>query len=104
MRLTTWPGIIIDISKDLLWAIMTKNCGKWPMRRKMFVFSDLYRVCEHFLGEPRRKGTSHCVFKTPWLGDPRVNIQNDNGKARAYQVRQVVAAIRRLKEFNDGCE
>ena len=63
-------------------------------------FSDLYRVCEHFLGEPRRKGTSHCVFKTPWLGDPRVNIQNDNGKARAYQVRQVVAAIRRLKEFN----
>jgi hypothetical protein len=41
MRLTTWPGIIIDISKDLLWAIMTKNCGKWPMRRKMFVF----RIC-----------------------------------------------------------
>ena len=67
-------------------------------------FSDLYRVYEHFFGEPRRKGTSHCVFKTPWLGDPRVNIQNDNGKARAYQVRQVVAAIRRLKEFNDGCE
>ena len=67
-------------------------------------FSDLYRVCEHFFDEPRRRGTSHCVFKTPWPGDPRVNIQNDNGKARAYQVRQVVAAIRRLKEFNDGCE
>lgn len=67
-------------------------------------FSDLYRVCEHFFGEPRRKGTSHCVFKTPWLGDPRVNIQNDNGKAKAYQVRQVLAAIWRLKELNDGCE
>ena len=67
-------------------------------------FSDLYRVCEHFFGEPRRNGTSHCVFKTPWPGDPRVNIQNDNGKAKAYQVRQVLAAIRRLKEFNDGCE
>ncbi|RKT79235.1 hypothetical protein DFJ68_2699 [Terracoccus luteus] len=26
-------------------------------------------------------------------GDPRVNIQNDKGKAKAYQVRQVIAAI-----------
>jgi hypothetical protein len=26
-------------------------------------------------------------------GDPRVNIQNDKGKAKAYQVRQVLAAI-----------
>jgi len=32
----------------------------------------------------------------PWQGDPRVNIQNDKGKAKAYQVRQVVAAIERL--------
>lgn len=67
-------------------------------------FSDLYKVCEHFFGEPRRKGTSHCVFKTPWPGNPRVNIQNDNGNAKDYQVRQVLMAIRRLKELNDGCE
>jgi fructose-specific component phosphotransferase system IIB-like protein len=33
------------------------------------------------------------VFKTPWRGDPRVNIQNDKGKAKAYQVRQVLKAI-----------
>jgi hypothetical protein len=26
-------------------------------------------------------------------GDPRVNIQNDRGKAKAYQVRQVLKAI-----------
>jgi hypothetical protein len=26
-------------------------------------------------------------------GDPRVNIQNDKGKAKPYQVRQVLAAI-----------
>ena len=56
-------------------------------------FMDLYKVCEHHFGEPRRRGTSHAVFKTPWPGDPRVNIQNDNGKAKAYQVRQVLAAI-----------
>jgi hypothetical protein len=33
------------------------------------------------------------VFKTPWPGDPLVNIQNGNGQAKAYQVRQVLAAI-----------
>lgn len=56
-------------------------------------YNDLYKVCEHYFGKPRQGGTSHAVFKMPWPGDPRVNIQNDNGKAKAYQVRQVLAAI-----------
>ena len=34
-------------------------------------------------------------------GDPRVNIQNDKGKAKAYQVRQVLQAIEKLKVNND---
>lgn len=38
------------------------------------------------------------VYRMPWQGDPRVNIQNDHGKAKPYQVRQVLAAINRLKE------
>ena len=42
------------------------------------------------------------VFKTPWAGDPRVNIQNDHGMAKEYQVRQVMAAIRKLEESNDN--
>jgi hypothetical protein len=54
---------------------------------------DLARVCEHHFGPPRTSGGSHLVFKTPWPGDPRVNIQNDHGTAKAYQVRQVLAAI-----------
>ncbi len=33
------------------------------------------------------------MFKTPWPGDPRVNIQNAHGTAKAYQVRQVLSAI-----------
>jgi hypothetical protein len=33
----------------------------------------------------------------PWKGDPRVNIQNDKGMAKPYQVRQVLTAIERLK-------
>ncbi|MGH3346913.1 MAG: toxin HicA [Nocardioides sp.] len=56
-------------------------------------FSDLHKVCAHYFGEPRQTGGSHAVFKTPWPGDPRVNIQNDKGKAKAYQVRQVIKAI-----------
>jgi hypothetical protein len=34
---------------------------------------------------------------TPWQGDPRVNIQNNNGKAKAYQVKQVLKAIERME-------
>jgi hypothetical protein len=59
--------------------------------------ADLFKVCVEYFGEPRQKGTIHAIFKTPWPGDPRVNIQNDKGKAKAYQVRQVVLAIDRLK-------
>ena len=56
-------------------------------------YEDLNKVCEHYFGPPRTTGGSHAVFKTPWPGDPRVNIQNDKGKAKPYQVRQVLAAI-----------
>jgi len=61
-------------------------------------FADLEKVCGHYFGEPRQRGSSHCVYRTPWPGDPRVNIQRgDNGKAKAYQVRQVLAAITMLE-------
>ena len=60
---------------------------------KNVAYNDLLKVCEHYFGQPRQSGTSHAVFKMPWAGDPRVNIQNDKGKAKAYQVRQVLAAI-----------
>lgn len=56
-------------------------------------YEDLAKVCEHYFDPPRTSGGSHAVFKTPWPGDPRVNIQNDHGKAKPYQVRQVRAAI-----------
>lgn len=55
------------------------------------------KVCDHYFGEPRQKGTSHRIYKTPWRGDPRINIQNDKGKAKAYQVKQVLLAIERLE-------
>lgn len=63
-------------------------------------FSDLCKVCDAYFGEPRQSGSSHRVYKTPWHGDPRVNIQNAKGKAKPYQVRQVLAAIERLEVEN----
>jgi hypothetical protein len=60
-------------------------------------FADLFKLCRQHFGEPRQRGTSHAVFKAPWPGDPRVNIQEENGRAKAYQVRQVLAAIDKLK-------
>ena len=56
-------------------------------------FADAIRVCEHYFGKPRISG-SHHVFKMPWPGDPRVNLQEDrSGKAKAYQIRQLIRAI-----------
>ena len=49
-------------------------------------------------GSPRQSGTSHRVYRTPWAGDPRVNIQENRGMAKPYQVRQVLAAISKLEE------
>ena len=66
-------------------------------------FADICKVCEHYFGEPRQKG-SHVIYKTPWQGDPRINIQNDKGKAKAYQVRQVLKAIERLGVENGAGE
>ncbi len=64
-------------------------------------FRDLFRLCVEYFGEPRQRGTSHAVFKTPWQGDPRVNIQEEKGKAKAYQVRQVLTAIDRIRGIQD---
>ncbi len=66
-------------------------------------FVDLCMVCDYYFGTARQKGSSHRIYKTPWQGDPRINIQNDKGKAKAYQVNQVLKAIEIL-EVNYGAE
>jgi hypothetical protein len=76
------------------------------MRRnpKGIRFRDLCKVCDFYFGESRQTGSSHRVYKTPWQGDPRVNIQNAGGMAKAYQVRQVLKAIDRLETYGDAQE
>lgn len=61
-------------------------------------FNDLVKTCDHYFGKARQHGGSHRVYKTPWPGDPRVNIQNSKGKAKSYQVKQVLLAISKLED------
>jgi hypothetical protein len=61
-------------------------------------YNDLCKVCDHYFDEPRQVGSSHRIYKTLWQGDPRVNIQNDKGMAKSYQVKQVLKAIERLEK------
>ena len=44
----------------------------------------------------------YTVYRMPWRGDPRVNIQDAKGMAKPYQVRQVIKAIEKLS--NEGRE
>ena len=71
--------------------------AKMRVNPKGVRFADLCRVCDHYFGDARQGGSSHRVYRTPWKGDPRVNIQSDKGVAKAYQVRQVLKAIARLQ-------
>jgi hypothetical protein len=57
-------------------------------------------VCQENFGNPRIGG-SHHIFKTPWPGDPRINLQEVKGYAKPYQVDQVVEALRRLQEMQE---
>ncbi|MBQ9601558.1 MAG: hypothetical protein IJR46_06055 [Neisseriaceae bacterium] len=73
-----------------------KILEKMKNEPKNIRFEELLKICTKYFGEPRKSGTSHTVFKTAWQGDPRINIQNDKGMAKAYQVKQVLIAIEKL--------
>ncbi len=61
-------------------------------------YNDLCKVCDYYFGKARQTSNSHRIYKTPWQGDPRINIQNFKGKAKAYQVKQVLMAIQKLED------
>jgi hypothetical protein len=65
-------------------------------------FADLEMVCRHYFDIPRQSGGSHMVFKMPWAGDPRINIQKQGKRAKTYQVKQVLAAIDKLNATKEG--
>ncbi len=59
-------------------------------------FTNLCKVCDYYFGKARQKSSSHYIYKTPWQFDPRVNIQEKDGKGKDYQVKQVIKALKRL--------
>ncbi len=63
-------------------------------------FIDLCKVCDKYFGKARQSASSHRIYRTPWKGDPRVNIQNSKGMAKAYQVKQVLKALDKLEVLN----
>ena len=63
-------------------------------------FIDLLVLCDKHFGKPRISG-SHHIFKTPWKGDPRINIQKDGKMAKTYQVRMVQKAILKMEALDD---
>ena len=60
------------------------------------LFADLLKICNKYFGKPRIRG-SHYIFKTPWKGDPRINLQKVDKMAKAYQVRDVRKAIEKME-------
>jgi len=82
-------------------AAVAKILAKMREEPKGIRFADLKKVCEAYFGRARQTGTSHLVFKTPWPGDPRVNIQKMGGQAKPYQVRQVLKAIDKLENGDE---
>ncbi|MBE9550154.1 MAG: toxin HicA [Proteobacteria bacterium] len=78
-------------------AGISKILEKMQSNPKGVRYNDLLKVCEYYFGKPRQSGSSHCIFKTPWPGDPRVNIQNKKGKAKPHQVKQVLLAVEKIE-------
>jgi hypothetical protein len=64
-------------------------------------FEDLLKICIKYFGNPRISG-SHHIFKTPWKGDPRINIQKSGKMAKPYQVKLVLKALQRLEETDEN--
>ncbi len=63
-------------------------------------FHDLVKICTKYFGKPRIRG-SHYIFKTPWQGDPRINIQKDGKMAKPYQVKIIIKAIEKMEIENE---
>jgi len=68
---------------------------------KNVYFDDLVNLCTKYFGQPRIKG-SHYIFKMPWPGNPRINLQKDDHMAKPYQVRDVKKAICKFEEEDYG--
>jgi hypothetical protein len=87
----------IIIKKEIIMHKVDKILESMKENSKNVRFEDLVKVCSYYFGYPRIRG-SHYFFSVPWEGKPLTNIQKtNNGKAKVYQVEQVLKAIEKLE-------
>ena len=67
-------------------------------REKNIKFSRLLKICEDVFGGSRISGGHH-IFKTPWPGDPRINLQKAGNMAKPYQVKQVIESLKKFRSI-----
>lgn len=99
MACCTWPVQSPTGPADLATTALLAALDEFRRNPAGVRFRDLARVCDACFGEPRRRSGGHRVYRMPCPGDPRVNIQNAKGMAKAYQVRQVIRAVERLGDM-----
>jgi hypothetical protein len=85
------------LTSDSIYAIMSIMKDKDYLENpRNVLFADLLKICKKYFGNPRIRG-SHYIFKTPWKGDPRINLQKVDKMAKSYQVRDVKKAIEKME-------
>jgi len=65
-------------------------------------FAELQKLCSYFGMKLRNTDGSHFVYKR--MEEPKftISIQNDNGKAKEYQVRQLMSKVKELNLYDFG--
>jgi hypothetical protein len=88
---------IITLTNDSTYAIINFMKDKNLLENVQdVIFADLLKICKKYFGKPRIRG-SHYIFKTPWKGDPRINLQKVDKMAKSYQVRDVKKAVEKME-------
>jgi hypothetical protein len=67
-------------------------------KEKNIRFSRLLKICEDVFGGSRISGGHH-IFKTPWPGDRRINLQKAGNMAKPYQVKQVIESLKKFRSI-----
>ena len=63
-------------------------------------FTEICNIAESFGFEHRGGAGSHTIYKRKDI-DEKLNFQNDKGKAKPYQVRQLIKIIERYNLLED---
>ena len=95
------PTKVFPLTHDSLCAIILSMEKDQLSNPKNVKFDDLLKICTKYFGNPRIK-SSHHIFKTPWKGDPRINIQKEGKMAKPYQVKLVLKALEKLEIKNEN--